>query len=90
MYLVLYAFSILGLKKDPGIPNKFPLKEQTLKQIQEAKEREIAKRQKEARMRQLTKRRSLDSLRADAEKRQSKFEKKVSGDINIHTCTCMS
>ena len=65
-------------KKDPGIPNLYPFKEQTLKQLQDIKEREEEekKRQKEARKKQHAKRRSLQGLRNDAEKRGKLFEKR--------------
>lgn len=68
------------MKKDPGIPNLYPFKEQTLKQLKEQKEREIEnqKRQKEARKREQTKRRSLQGLRVDVERRTKAFEKKHS------------
>lgn len=68
------------MKKDPGIPNLYPFKEQTLKQLKEQKEREIEsqKRQKEARKKEQAKRRSLQGLRADIERRTKAFEKKNS------------
>ncbi len=65
-------------KKDPGIPNMFPFKEQTLKELQDRKEREEAekKRRKEARKKEHAKRRSLQGLVNDAEKRGKLFDKK--------------
>ena len=70
----------VGLKKDPGIPNLFPYKEQVLKTIQDKKElmEEEKKRQKEERKKEHAKRRSLQSLQHDAVKRTIEFERQVS------------
>lgn len=72
--------SLLDMKKDPGIPNLFPLKEQLLKQMEERKIRseEQKARQKAQRHKEHTKRRSLQGLQNDAQKRTREFEKKVS------------
>ena len=66
-------------RKDPGIPNLFPFKEQVLKQIQERKERdeETRQRQKEQRHKEHAKRRSLQSFQNDIAKRTKQYEKKV-------------
>ena len=68
------------MKKDPGIPNLYPFKEQLLKQLQDKKEKheEEKKRQKEARKKEQAKKRSLYGLQHDAEKRTKIFEKQVS------------
>ena len=68
------------LKKDPGIPNLYPFKEQLLKQIEEKKVRaeEERERQKRQRQREQAKRRSLQGLQNDARKRTKDFEKRVS------------
>ena len=68
------------LKKDPGIPNLYPFKEQLLKQIEEKKMRaeEERERQKRERQREHAKRRSLQGLQNDARKRTKDFEKRVS------------
>lgn len=70
---------LLELKKDPGIPNLYPYKEQLLKQLQDRKERleDEKQRQKEQRRREQIKRRSLQSLQRDAAKRTKQYEKKV-------------
>ena len=69
---------VVGVSKDPGIPNSFPLKDQVLKELKEKKEREESRmRQKEARRLQQAKSRSLQGLRNDAERRLGIFEKKV-------------
>lgn len=69
----------VGLKRDPGIPNLYPFKEQLLKQLQERKERaeEEKHRQKEDRWKEQSKRRNLHSLQDDALVRIKEFEKKV-------------
>ena len=68
------------LKKDPGIPNLYPFKEQLLKQIEEKKMRaeEERERQKRQRQKEHAKRRSLQGLQNDARKRTKEFEKRVS------------
>ena len=75
---------IAGLKKDPGIPNLFPLKEQLLKQLEEKKqaaqsqrEREKQQRLQEAKKNKNKKKRSLQGLQNDAQQRTREFEKKV-------------
>ncbi len=67
------------MKKDPGIPNLFPFKEQLLKQMEDRKARieETKVRQKAQRQKEQTKRRSLQGLTNDAQKRTREFEKKV-------------
>jgi nuclear GTP-binding protein len=67
------------LRKDPGIPNLFPFKEQVLKEIEAKKEKERENRerhQKEQRQKEITKRRSLQSFQNDINKRTKQFEKK--------------
>ena len=68
------------IKKDPGIPNLYPFKEQLLKQIEEKKVKaeEERERQKRQRQREHAKRRSLQGLQNDARKRTKEFEKRVS------------
>ena len=68
------------IKKDPGIPNLYPFKEQLLKQIEEKKLKaeEERERQKRQRQREHAKRRSLQGLQNDARKRTKEFEKRVS------------
>ena len=65
-----------GLKKDPGIPNLFPLKEQLLKQLEEKKQQTKAQREREREMAK-KKKKSLQGLQNDALKRTRDFEKKV-------------
>ena len=69
----------IELKKDPGIPNLFPFKEQLLKQMEDRKLRseEERVRQKLQRQKEHAKRRSLQGLQNDAQKRTKEFEKKV-------------
>ena len=71
--------TILELKKDPGIPNLFPFKEQLLKQMEDRKQRaETEKaRQKLQRKKEHNKRRSLQGLQNDAMRRTKEFDKKV-------------
>ncbi len=68
------------LKKDPGIPNLFPFKEQLLKQMEDRKRKseDDKARQKLQRQREQSKRRSLQGLQSDSQKRTREFEKKVS------------
>lgn len=70
----------LELKKDPGIPNLYPFKEQLLKQMEQRKMRteEERERQKRQRQREHAKKRSLQGLQNDAQKRTKEFEKRVS------------
>ncbi|XP_064632401.1 guanine nucleotide-binding protein-like 3 homolog [Lineus longissimus] len=69
-------------KKDPGIPNSYPFKDQILKEAEERKNRIEAERErmrekrKKDRVRLLEKKRSLSSLVTDAQKRSAAFEKK--------------
>lgn len=68
------------MKKDPGIPNLFPFKEQLLKQMEEKKqksEEEKARLKLQRKKEQNSKRRSLQGLQNDALKRTKEFEKKV-------------
>lgn len=68
------------LKKDPGIPNLFPFKEQLLQQMQARKERVEGERERQKLQRQrehAKKRRSLQGLKNDADKRQKEYERKV-------------
>ena len=71
--------SLSEMKKDPGIPNLFPFKEQLLKQMEDRKQRaeEQRARQKAQRHKEHAKRRSLQGLQNDAQKRTREFEKKV-------------
>ena len=77
----VYRFLLppVELKKDPGIPNLYPFKEQLLKQIEDKKQRaeEERARQKQQRQREQNKKRSLQGLQNDAQKRTREFEKKV-------------
>ena len=76
--LMLFIYFV-GLKKDPGIPNLFPFKEQLLKQMEERKQRseDEKARQKLQRKKKQNERRSLQGLQNDALKRTREFEKKV-------------
>ena len=69
------------MKKDPGIPNLFPFKEQLLKQMEERKQRSEDERarqkQQQQRKKEQNKRRSLQGLQNDALRRTRDFEKKV-------------
>ena len=69
-----------GLKKDPGIPNLFPLKEQLLKQLEEKKQQTQVQRERERELRaqERKRKRSLQGLQNDAQRRTREFEKKVS------------
>ncbi len=77
-YNYWYAYDT-ELKKDPGIPNLFPFKEQLLKQMEDRKARieETKVKQKAQRQKEHAKRRSLQGLTNDAQKRTREFEKKV-------------
>ncbi|XP_074644621.1 guanine nucleotide-binding protein-like 3 homolog [Tubulanus polymorphus] len=69
-------------KKDPGVPNKCPFKEDILKEAEDRRirleeEREQAKlKRKQERQNLIDKKRNLTSLVSDAQKRASAFEKK--------------
>ncbi|KYQ92306.1 guanine nucleotide binding protein 3 [Tieghemostelium lacteum] len=66
--------SLIKSKKDPGIPNLWPFKEQMLTQI-ENKRAQIAedkKKKKEKKKREM----KLENLASDAQKRESEFQKK--------------
>lgn len=65
-------------KKDPGIPNLFPFKEDILKQAEEKKRRqeEANERRKRSRLKEVNKKRNLESLQKDALKRGKEFERK--------------
>ena len=75
--------TIAERKKDPGVPNAAPFKEQILKEAEEVKRRleEERQKQKEKRKRErqkiLDKKRNLDSIVKDAQKRTDEFNKKV-------------
>lgn len=74
----------LELKKDPGVPNSWPLKEEFLQKMenQKAKLEMEKQKQKEARRKELKKRRSLTSLAEDASKRSRVFvENPISNTI---------
>ncbi|NP_001161618.1 nucleostemin-like protein [Saccoglossus kowalevskii] len=65
-------------KKDPGVPNMAPFKEQVLREAEERKIRaeEQKKRQKEQRQQLANKKRNLESFAKDAVRRQKEFENK--------------
>ncbi len=86
-YLVMLPLSpSKAVKKDPGIPNLFPFKEQLLKQMEEKKRRseEERARQKLQRKEQ-SKRKSLQSLHNDSQRRSREFERKVSMCVSVST-----
>ena len=66
------------LKKDPGIPNLFPFKEQLLQKIKNQQEKAEGEKERLRlqRQRENAKRRSLQGLQNDAQKRAREFEKK--------------
>lgn len=70
-------------RKDPGVPNAAPFKEQVLKEAEERRRRleQEKERQKEKRKKErqaiLEKKRNLSSLVKDAQKRTDEFNKKV-------------
>ena len=67
-----------GLKKDPGIPNLYPFKEQLLKQLQEKKQSAADEKARLKLQRlQEKKRQSLQGLQNEALKKTREFEKKV-------------
>lgn len=76
------------LKKDPGIPNLFPFKEQLLKQMEERKQRNDDERaqQKLQKKKEQNKRRSLQGLQNDALKRTKEYEKKVRCSDSLYCC----
>lgn len=65
-------------KKDPGVPNLFPFKEEILKQAEEKKRKqeEANQRRKQNRLKEVNKKRNLESLQKDAVKRGKEFERK--------------
>ncbi|EDV25385.1 uncharacterized protein TRIADDRAFT_23415, partial [Trichoplax adhaerens] len=67
-------------KKDPGIPNLYPFKEQLLRQMEERKLRieQDRERRKLERHEELSKRRDLKSIQADAERRAEEFNNRHS------------
>ena len=80
------------LKKDPGIPNLFPFKEQLLQKMKNQKERLDGEkeRQRLQRRRENTKKRSLQGLQNDAQKRTREFEKrdKLAAEIKAAVNEC--
>ena len=73
-----------GLKKDPGIPNLFPFKEQLLKQLEERRQQAQSQREREKQLRQQEskkKKKSLQGLQNDAQRRAREFEKKVGSHL---------
>ncbi|XP_064400040.1 guanine nucleotide-binding protein-like 3 homolog [Halichondria panicea] len=77
------------MKKDPGIPNLFPFKEQLLKQMEDRKARieETKVKQKAQRQKEYAKKRSLQGLTNDAQKRTREFEKKQQAEATDVTST---
>lgn len=76
----VYLSACTELKKDPGIPNLFPFKEQLLQQMQARKERVEGEKERQQQQRQLEhakRRRGLQALKNDAQRRVGEFEKKV-------------
>ena len=75
----MYDFRFAELKKDPGIPNLYPFKEQLLKQAEERKQRAAEEREKQKmeRQREHDRRRSLKGMQKDAVQRAEEFEKEV-------------
>ena len=74
------TFSLLsatGLKKDPGIPNLFPFKEQLLKQLEEKKQAVASERQRLKLQRKSKAKKSIQGLRNEAQRKTREFEKKV-------------
>lgn len=69
-------------KKDPGVPNSLPFKEEILREAEERKKRaeEIKKRQQEERNKLLMEKRGLKELQQDAEKRGLQFDTKEATD----------
>ncbi|KAL9960002.1 hypothetical protein ACROYT_G033391 [Oculina patagonica] len=65
-------------KKDPGVPNLFPFKEEILNQAEEKKRRqeEANERRKQSRLKEVNKKRNLESLQKDAVKRGKEFDRK--------------
>ena len=53
---------VAGLKKDPGIPNLYPFKEQLLKQMEERKEKAEEEKAERKLQRRKEKKRSLQVL----------------------------
>ncbi|KAK2548040.1 Guanine nucleotide-binding protein-like 3-like protein [Acropora cervicornis] len=78
------------LKKDPGIPNLCPFKEELLKQAEEKKRRleEAKERRKENRLMEVNKKRNLETLQKDAEKRGKEFERKEASKENFQSDVC--
>lgn len=79
------------LKKDPGIPNLYPFKEQLLQQLQARKERVEGEKERQRLQRQrehVKRRRSLQGMRNDAQKRTKAFEKKVRERLS-NICTVL-
>jgi len=70
------------LKKDPGIPNLWPLKEEFIQKLQnqKAKLEEEKERQREQRLEQVNKKRSLEKMAAEASKRSEEFDEKHEND----------
>jgi nuclear GTP-binding protein len=65
------------LKKDPGIPNLYPFKEQLLQQIEDKKQQDLKDEQRRKERLQREKRlKSLQNLKSDAEKRGQQYEQK--------------
>lgn len=80
--MTLHPFFSTGLKKDPGIPNLFPFKEQLLRQLEEKKQQAESDKEKQKllsrqRQQQSKKKKSLQGLQNDALQRTKEFEKKV-------------
>ena len=88
-----YSFAglFVGLKKDPGIPNLFPLKEQLLKQLAEKKQQAESDKERQKLLRQQEKKKkkkSLQGFQNEALRRTREFEKKVCPRISLPSvCT---
>ncbi|XP_013772982.1 guanine nucleotide-binding protein-like 3 homolog isoform X2 [Limulus polyphemus] len=69
-------------KKDPGVPNSLPFKEEILREAEERKRQaeEIKKRRQEERNKLLMEKRGLAELQQDAEKRGLQFDTKEATD----------
>ena len=80
------------LKKDPGIPNLFPFKEQLLQKIKKLKEKADGEKewQRQQKKRGHAKKRSLQGLQNDALKRTREFEKrdKLEAKIKVAASKC--
>ncbi|XP_055342918.1 guanine nucleotide-binding protein-like 3 homolog [Paramacrobiotus metropolitanus] len=76
-----------GRKKDPGVPNTYPFKEQLLSELAEKKRKDFEKKKQRKldKKADTKKKRTLDSVVADAQKRGAAFQQRKSPDTVVNS-----